>query len=249
MSAVIESQRQLEDVVDDLLASVHGVPKKRGDCRRSTTPRTSPNRQFSVRQFTVRSGSFAVTVSTAIPEGMTTLSACHFAGGQFPMNLRSRCRLRLCSDCALLSARLCSCAGLAHAGGDQRLPDHSGLCGDGCVSGARRSSCAGCGEDRELRQDRRRTRPEDRDCLEGWRLRSGGDSCLGRAILLVQNAIHAGEMDGKDSCLALLRDIVITKTRAALLDHVVLRVHPGLQHRWARAAVGLQPHQPEWAGA
>jgi len=29
MSAVIESQKQLEDVVDDLLASVHGVPKKR----------------------------------------------------------------------------------------------------------------------------------------------------------------------------------------------------------------------------
>jgi 2-C-methyl-D-erythritol 2,4-cyclodiphosphate synthase len=29
MSDVIESQRQLEDVVDDLLASVHGVPKKR----------------------------------------------------------------------------------------------------------------------------------------------------------------------------------------------------------------------------
>ena len=43
----------------------------------------------------------------------------------------------------------------------------------------------------------------------------------GRAILLVQNAIHAGEMDGKDSCLALLRDIAITKTRATLLDHVV----------------------------
>jgi 2-C-methyl-D-erythritol 2,4-cyclodiphosphate synthase len=29
MSAVIETQKQLEDVVDDLLASVHGVPKKR----------------------------------------------------------------------------------------------------------------------------------------------------------------------------------------------------------------------------
>lgn len=29
MSDVIESQRQLEDVVDDLLASVHGVPKRR----------------------------------------------------------------------------------------------------------------------------------------------------------------------------------------------------------------------------
>jgi murein tripeptide amidase MpaA len=44
----------------------------------------------------------------------------------------------------------------------------------------------------------------------------------GRVILLVQNAIHAGEMDGKDSCLALLRDMVITRSRSALLDHVVL---------------------------
>lgn len=29
MSAVVESQRQLEDVVEDLLSSVHGVPKKK----------------------------------------------------------------------------------------------------------------------------------------------------------------------------------------------------------------------------
>jgi len=29
MSAVIETQRQLEDVVEDLVTSVHGVPKKR----------------------------------------------------------------------------------------------------------------------------------------------------------------------------------------------------------------------------
>src|SRR3954464_3164608 len=43
----------------------------------------------------------------------------------------------------------------------------------------------------------------------------------GRAILLVQNAIHAGEMDGKDACLALLRDMVVAKTKAALLDRVV----------------------------
>jgi len=43
----------------------------------------------------------------------------------------------------------------------------------------------------------------------------------GRAILLVQNSIHAGEMDGKDACLALLRDMAITKTEASLLDHVV----------------------------
>jgi murein tripeptide amidase MpaA len=44
----------------------------------------------------------------------------------------------------------------------------------------------------------------------------------GRAILLVQNSIHAGEMDGKDACLALLRDLVQNKDRVKLLDHVVL---------------------------
>lgn len=44
----------------------------------------------------------------------------------------------------------------------------------------------------------------------------------GRPILLVQNSIHAGEMDGKDACLALLRDIVQDRDRAGLLDNVVL---------------------------
>lgn len=43
----------------------------------------------------------------------------------------------------------------------------------------------------------------------------------GRVILLVQNSIHAGEMDGKDSCLALLRDLIQNKDRGKLLDHVV----------------------------
>jgi hypothetical protein len=42
-----------------------------------------------------------------------------------------------------------------------------------------------------------------------------------RPIILVQNSIHAGEMDGKDSCMALLRDMVITRTQAALLDRAV----------------------------
>jgi hypothetical protein len=40
-------------------------------------------------------------------------------------------------------------------------------------------------------------------------------------VVLVQNAIHAGEMDGKDACLALLRDMVITKSKAALLERAV----------------------------
>ncbi len=48
----------------------------------------------------------------------------------------------------------------------------------------------------------------------------------GRAILLVQNAIHAGEMDGKDASLALLRDLVREPETARLLDRVVLLIVP-----------------------
>lgn len=47
-----------------------------------------------------------------------------------------------------------------------------------------------------------------------------------RPILLIQNAIHAGEMDGKDSCLALLRDMVISKTQAPLLERAVVVIIP-----------------------
>jgi hypothetical protein len=48
----------------------------------------------------------------------------------------------------------------------------------------------------------------------------------GRPIVLIQNAIHAGEMDGKDACLALLRDMVVTRDKAALLDRAVPVVIP-----------------------
>jgi hypothetical protein len=44
--------------------------------------------------------------------------------------------------------------------------------------------------------------------------------------VLIQNGIHAGEIDGKDACLMLLRDIAITKTNAALLDHAVILIIP-----------------------
>lgn len=48
----------------------------------------------------------------------------------------------------------------------------------------------------------------------------------GKAIVLIQACIHAGESDGKDAGFALLRDIVITKTRAGLLDRVVVLFIP-----------------------
>jgi murein tripeptide amidase MpaA len=73
----------------------------------------------------------------------------------------------------------------------------------------------------------------------------------GRAILLVQNSIHAGEMDGKDSCLALLRDIVITKTRAALLDKVVFVFIPVYNldgHERRSAYSRINQNGPELAG-
>ena len=44
----------------------------------------------------------------------------------------------------------------------------------------------------------------------------------GKAVVLIQAGIHAGEIDGKDAGLALLRDIAITKTRRDLLKNVVI---------------------------
>jgi Zinc carboxypeptidase len=48
----------------------------------------------------------------------------------------------------------------------------------------------------------------------------------GRAVVLVQNSIHSGEMDGKDASLALLRDLVEDPACSTLLDRVVLLVIP-----------------------
>ena len=48
----------------------------------------------------------------------------------------------------------------------------------------------------------------------------------GKLVVLAQCCIHAGECAGKDACLMLLRDAAITKTRAGLLDNVVLVVMP-----------------------
>ena len=73
----------------------------------------------------------------------------------------------------------------------------------------------------------------------------------GRAILLVQNSIHAGEMDGKDACLALLRDIAITKTKAAVLDHVVFVFIPVYNidgHERRSAHNRITQNGPEVAG-
>jgi len=48
----------------------------------------------------------------------------------------------------------------------------------------------------------------------------------GKAIVLIQNGIHAGEIEGKDACMLLLRDILITKEKFNLLKNVVLLIIP-----------------------
>ena len=48
----------------------------------------------------------------------------------------------------------------------------------------------------------------------------------GKVVVLVQACIHAGESEGKDAGLALVRDIAITKTRAELIDRAVLLFIP-----------------------
>lgn len=48
----------------------------------------------------------------------------------------------------------------------------------------------------------------------------------GSVVVLVQACIHAGESDGKDAGLALLRDIAITKTRLPLLNRAVILFIP-----------------------
>ncbi len=44
----------------------------------------------------------------------------------------------------------------------------------------------------------------------------------GKEIVLVQSGIHAGEIEGKDAALMLLRDVSVGGRHAALLDHAIL---------------------------
>lgn len=48
----------------------------------------------------------------------------------------------------------------------------------------------------------------------------------GKAIVLINNGIHSGEIEGKDASLQLLREIAVTQERANLLDHVILLIVP-----------------------
>lgn len=46
--------------------------------------------------------------------------------------------------------------------------------------------------------------------------------------MLIQNGIHPGEIEGKDACMLLLREILITKEKEHLLDNIILLIIPVL---------------------
>src|ERR1043166_6433436 len=48
----------------------------------------------------------------------------------------------------------------------------------------------------------------------------------GKAVVLIVNGVHAGEIEGKDASLAFMRDIAINRSEEHLLDHVILLVVP-----------------------
>jgi len=48
----------------------------------------------------------------------------------------------------------------------------------------------------------------------------------GKLIVLIQNGIHAGEIEGKDATMLLLREILITKEKEHLLKNLILLILP-----------------------
>src|SRR5207244_12549938 len=47
-----------------------------------------------------------------------------------------------------------------------------------------------------------------------------------KPIILFQTGIHAGEIEGKDAWLALMRDLAVRRSREHLLDHAIVLVLP-----------------------
>jgi hypothetical protein len=48
----------------------------------------------------------------------------------------------------------------------------------------------------------------------------------GKVVVLIQNGIHAGEIEGKDACMLILREMMITGELSHLLEHLVLVIIP-----------------------
>jgi len=47
-----------------------------------------------------------------------------------------------------------------------------------------------------------------------------------KAIIMINNGIHSGEIEGKDACMLMLREMLITGNSKAILDNVILVIIP-----------------------
>ena len=47
-----------------------------------------------------------------------------------------------------------------------------------------------------------------------------------KAVIMIQSGIHAGEIEGKDTVLMLVRDMTVSKRYAAWLDHAIFVIIP-----------------------
>ena len=54
-----------------------------------------------------------------------------------------------------------------------------------------------------------------------------------KAVMLIQSGIHAGEIEGKDTALMLVRDMAVTKRYRGVAGSGDLRGHSGVQRGWA----------------
>lgn len=73
----------------------------------------------------------------------------------------------------------------------------------------------------------------------------------GKAVIFIQAGIHSGEIDGKDAGFALLRDILVTKTRKELLDNAVILFVPIYNvdgHENSSAYMRINQNGPEKMG-
>lgn len=48
----------------------------------------------------------------------------------------------------------------------------------------------------------------------------------GKSVILIQNCIHSGEVEGKDACMLMLREMLISKEKEDLLENVILLIIP-----------------------
>ena len=67
----------------------------------------------------------------------------------------------------------------------------------------------------------------------------------GKAVIMIQSGIHAGEIEGKDTVLMLVRDMTVEQALRRLAGPRHLRHHPGLQRGRPRILQPLPPPQPE----